>query len=120
MDDEGFFFIVDRKKDLIIRSGFNVYPREVDEVIYQIPNIQESCTVGVPHDITGETVKVFVVLKPGARLTVYQIREFCRRNLAAYKVPEFVEFVDEIPKTGIGKFDRNALRGRPDVKSLLL
>ncbi len=120
MDDEGFFFIVDRKKDLIIRSGFNVYPREIDEVIYQMPSIQESCTVGVPHDITGETVKVFVVLKPGTRLTVYQIREFCRRNLAAYKVPEFVEFVDEIPKTGIGKFDRNALRVRPGVKSVFL
>lgn len=119
MDEDGFFFIVDRKKDLIIRSGFNVYPREIDEVIYQLPNIQESCTVGVPHDITGETVKVFVVLKPGTRLTVYEIREFCRRNLAAYKVPEFVEFVDEIPKTGIGKFDRNALRIRPDLKPLL-
>jgi len=110
MDEDGFVFIVDRKKDLIIRSGTNVYPREIDEVLYQLDNIQEACTVGVSHEKTGETIKVFVVLKPETSLTVYQIREHCRKQLAAYKVPEFVEFVDEIPKTGIGKLDRKALR----------
>jgi len=95
---------------VVIRSGFNVYPREIDEVVYQLENIQEACTVGVPHETTGETVKTYVVLKPDTSLTVYQVREHCRRQLAAYKVPEIVEFVDEIPKTGIGKFDRQVLR----------
>ncbi|MCP4114238.1 MAG: long-chain fatty acid--CoA ligase [Desulfobacteraceae bacterium] len=110
MDEEGFVHILDRKMDVVIRSGFTVYPREIDEVVYQLENIQEACTVGVPHETSGETVKTYVVLKPDTSLTVYQVREHCRRQLAAYKVPEIVEFVDEIPKTGIGKFDRKVLR----------
>ncbi len=110
MDEEGFLHVLDRKRDVVIRGGFKVYPREIDEVVYQLFNIQEACTVGVPHETSGETVKTYVVLKPETSLTVYQVREHCRRQLAAYKVPEFVEFVDEIPKTGIGKFDRNVLR----------
>jgi len=110
MDAEGHIFIVDRKKDMIIRSGFNVYPRDVDEVIYQLEQVRESCTVGVPHEKTGETVKTYIALKPGASLSAEAVQEHCKTQLAAYKIPEFIKFVDDVPKTGIGKFDRKALR----------
>ena len=110
MDEDGYIFIVDRKKDMIIRSGFNVYPRDVDEVIYQLEQVRESCTVGVPHEKTGETVKTYIALKPGASLSAEAVQEHCKTQLAAYKIPEFIKFVDDVPKTGIGKFDRKALR----------
>jgi long-chain acyl-CoA synthetase len=110
MDDDGYIYIVDRKKDMIIRSGFNVYPRDVDEVLYTHPKIKEACTIGVPHELSGETVKSYVVLHSGETLTDEEIKAFCKSQLAAYKCPEFIEFTDEIPKTGIGKMDRKALR----------
>src|SRR6266496_2642424 len=103
MDEEGYFSIVDRKKDLIIAGGYNVYPREVEEVLYEHPKIEEVCVVGVPDPYRGETVKAFVVLRDGERATVEEIREFAKGRLAAYKVPRSVEFRDELPKTMIGK-----------------
>ena len=110
MDNDGYIFIVDRKKDMIIRSGFNVYPRDVDEVLFTHPKIKEACTIGVPDEQSGETVKAYVVLHDGQTLTENEVREFCREQLAPYKCPEFVEFTDDIPKTSIGKMDRKALR----------
>jgi long-chain acyl-CoA synthetase len=109
MDDEGYFTIVDRKKDLIIAGGYNIYPREVEEVLYQHPKIQEACVAGVPDQYRGETVKAFVVLRPGERATSEEIREFAKGRLAAYKVPRSVEFRDELPKTLVGKVLRRAL-----------
>ncbi len=110
MDEEGYFYIVDRKKDMIIASGFNVYPREIDEVLYKHPKIKEACTVGVPHEYRGETVKIFIVLKEGETATAEEIIEYCRENLAKYKVPRSVEFRDELPKSAIGKVLRKELR----------
>jgi long-chain acyl-CoA synthetase len=109
MDDEGYFSIVDRKKDLIIAGGYNIYPREVEEVLYEHPKVQEVCVAGVPDPYRGETVKAFVVLRSGERATTEEIREFAKARLAAYKVPRTVEFRDELPKTMIGKVLRRAL-----------
>jgi long-chain acyl-CoA synthetase len=109
MDDEGYFQIVDRKKDLIIAGGFNVYPREVEEVLYEHPKIEEVSVAGVPDNYRGEVVKAFVVLRPGEEATTEEIRTFAKERLAAYKVPRAVEFRDELPKTMIGKVLRRAL-----------
>ena len=109
MDDEGYFSIVDRKKDLIIAGGYNIYPREVEEVLYEHPKILEVCVAGVPDSYRGEIVKAFVVLRPGEEASVEEIREFAKARLAAYKVPRSVEFRDELPKTLIGKVLRRAL-----------
>ena len=110
MDEDGFVFIVDRKKDMIICSGFNVYPRDVDEVLYAHPAIMEACAVGVPDPKRGETVKAYVVVKPGQTLTEEEIIAHCRANLAPYKVPTIIEFIDAIPRTAVGKPDRKVLR----------
>ncbi|MEA3222221.1 MAG: long-chain fatty acid--CoA ligase [Thermodesulfobacteriota bacterium] len=110
MDEEGYFYIVDRKKDMIIASGFNVYPREIDEVLYKHPKIKEACTIGVPHEYRGETVKIFIVLKEGETATSEEIIEYCRENMAKYKVPKIVEFRDDLPKSAIGKVLRKELR----------
>jgi long-chain acyl-CoA synthetase len=112
IDEDGFVFIVDRKKDMIICSGFNVYPRDIDEVLYASPKIMEACTVGVPDPKRGETVKAFVVLKPGESMTAEEVIEHCRKSLAPYKVPTLVEFVDAIPRTAVGKPDRKVLQAR--------
>ncbi|MBM7096519.1 long-chain-fatty-acid--CoA ligase [Bacillus sp. H-16] len=109
MDEEGYFYIVDRKKDMIIAGGFNIYPREIEEVLYEHPAIQEACAIGVPDPYRGETVKVFIVLKSGKSLTEEELEEYCRKHLAAYKVPRLVEFRDELPKTMIGKILRRVL-----------
>jgi long-chain acyl-CoA synthetase len=109
MDEEGYFSIVDRKKDLIIAGGFNVYPREVEEILYEHPKILEVCVAGVPDAYRGEVVKAFVVLRSGEQATSNEIREFVKARLAAYKVPRSVEFRDELPKTLIGKVLRRAL-----------
>lgn len=110
MDEDGFVFIVDRKKDMILCSGFNVYPRDIDEVMYAHPKVLEACTVGVPDPKRGETVKVYVVVKPGETLTAEEIIAHCRSQLAPYKVPTLVEFIDAIPRTSVGKPDRKALQ----------
>ena len=109
MDEEGYFSIVDRKKELIIAGGYNVYPREVEEVLYEHPKILEVCVAGVPDSYRGEIVKAFVVLRSGEQASTEEIREFAKTRLAAYKVPRAVEFRDELPKTLIGKVLRRAL-----------
>jgi long-chain acyl-CoA synthetase len=109
MDEEGYFAIVDRKKDLIIAGGYNVYPREVEEVLSEHPKILEVAVSGVPDAYRGEIVKAFVVLRTGEQATTEEIREFAKARLAAYKVPRAVEFRDELPKTLIGKVLRRAL-----------
>nr|HID13683.1 long-chain fatty acid--CoA ligase [Anaerolineae bacterium] len=103
--------IVDRKKDMILGAGgFNIYPREVEEVLYQHPKIQECAVAGVPVSLErGERVKAFIVLKEGETATEEEIIQFCRENLAPYKVPKFVEFRDELPKTMVGKVLRRVL-----------
>jgi len=108
-DEEGYFAIVDRKKDLIIAGGYNVYPREVEEVLSEHPKILEVAVSGVPDAYRGEIVKAFVVLRTGEQATTEEIREFAKARLAAYKVPRAVEFRDELPKTLIGKVLRRAL-----------
>jgi len=110
MDEDGYITIVDRKKDLIIAGGFNIYPREVDEVLYQHPKVKEAVTVGIPDDYRGETVKVFIVLKEGQKATAEEIIGFCKEKLVAYKVPKLVEFRDSLPKSTIGKILRKTLR----------
>ena len=109
MDDEGYFQIVDRKKDLIIAGGFNVYPREVEEVLYEHPKVEEVSVVGVPDSYLGEVVKAFVVLRPGEEATTEEIRSFAKERLAAYKVPRRLELRDELPVTFIGKVLRREL-----------
>jgi long-chain acyl-CoA synthetase len=115
MDDTGYFRIVDRKKDMIIVSGFNVYPNEVENVVTMHPNVVESACIGVRDDHGEETVKIFVVLQPGTTLSNTELRDFCRDNLAAYKVPRLIEFRDELPKTNVGKILRRALREEATV-----
>ena len=109
MDDDGYFYIVDRKKDLIIASGYNIVPREVEEVLFMHPKVQEAAVAGVPDAKRGETVKAFVILKEGQQATVEEIRDFCKENLAPYKVPTAVEFREELPKSQIGKVLRRLL-----------
>ena len=110
MDEDGYVFIVDRKKDMIIAGGFNIYPRDIDEVLYEHPKISDAVTIGVPDEYRGETVKVFVVVKPGETLTKEEVIAHCKEKLAAYKVPRLVEFRDELPKTMVGKVLRKELR----------
>lgn len=110
MDADGYAFIVDRKKDMIIAGGFNIYPREIDEVLYEHPKVLDAVTVGIPDPYRGETVKAFVVLKPGENLTERDLIEFCKSRLAAYKVPKAVEFRETLPKTIVGKILRKELR----------
>ncbi|MFH1091702.1 MAG: AMP-binding protein, partial [Pseudomonadota bacterium] len=110
MDEDGFFWVVDRKKDMIMASGFKVFPREIDEVLHEHPQIDLACAVGVPDPYRGETVKAFVVLKPGRTLTEEEVIEFCRQRLAAYKAPRMVEFRDSLPTSAAGKVLRKMLR----------
>ena len=109
-DDKGYLSVVDRKKDLVISSGFNVYPVEVDNVLFDHPKILEACTIGVPDSYRGESLKAFIVLKEGDELSSDEVIAFTRDKLAAYKVPHEVEFIDELPKTPIGKVLRRELR----------
>jgi long-chain acyl-CoA synthetase len=116
MDDDGYVYIVDRKKDMIIAGGFNIYPRDVDEVLYEHPKIADAVTIGIPDPYRGETVKVFVVVKPGETLTQEEVIAHCRDRLAAYKVPRYVEFRAELPKTIVGKVLRKELRAEELAK----
>lgn len=109
-DEDDYFFIVDRKKDMIIAGGYNIYPREIDEVLFQHPKVRDAVTVGVPDEYRGETVKAFVVVEPGQEATEKEIIDFCREKLAAYKVPRLVEFRSELPKSAVGKILRKVLR----------
>ncbi len=92
MDQDGYFYIVDRKKDMIISGGFNIYPRDIDEVFYQHPKVQEACSIGIPDPKRGENVKVFVVLKEGETATQEEFLEYCATRLAKYKLPTEIEF----------------------------
>lgn len=109
-DEDGYLFIVDRKKDMIIAGGFNIYPREIDEVLYQCPKVAEAVSLGIPDEYRGETVKAFVVLKPGETATDEEIIDFCKQKLTKYKVPTVVEFRASLPKSAIGKILRKTLR----------
>jgi long-chain acyl-CoA synthetase len=109
MDDDGFFYIVDRKKDLIITGGENIYPREVEEALFEHPAIQEVAVVGVPHPFGGEIAKAFVVLKPGEQATKKDIVQFASERLAKHKVPRAVEFRSELPKSAAQKVLRRVL-----------
>ena len=110
MDEDGYFYIVDRKKDMIISGGFNVYPRDIDEVFYLHPKVQEACAIGIPHPTRGESVKVFVVLKEGMTATQEELIEYAKTRLATYKLPTEIEFRKELPKTNVGKILRKQLR----------
>jgi len=110
MDEDGYFYIVDRKKDLILTAGFNVYPREVEEVLYQHPKVLEAAVIGLPDKVRGEKVTAYVVLKEGETATPQEIRAFCRERLAHYKEPRAVHFRDELPKSMAGKVLRRAIQ----------
>ena len=109
IDEDGYFFIVDRKKDLVIRGGYNVYPREVEDVLYEHPAVREAAVIGVPHDDLGEEVGAAVSLKPGAATTVDEIRDYVKERVAAYKYPRRVWIVDELPKGPTGKILKRAI-----------
>jgi len=110
MDEDGYFYIVDRIKDMIISGGYNVYPRDIDEVLYEHPKILEACAVGIPHPKRGESIKAFVVLKQGQTMTEQEVIDYCAERLARYKLPVAVEFRDELPKSNVGKILRKDLR----------
>ncbi|MEY3219017.1 MAG: hypothetical protein RIT27_374 [Pseudomonadota bacterium] len=110
IDEKGFLRIVDRKKDMILVSGFNVYPNEIESVIAKHPAVLESACIGVPDEKSGEVVKLFVVLKPNMKAMVEELREFCRESLTGYKIPRFIEFRQDLPKSNVGKILRKELR----------
>ena len=103
VDEDGYYFVVDRKKDLIIRGGYNVYPREIEEVLYGHPAVAEAAVVGVPHRTHGEEVAAVVTLRDGERATADQLRDYVRQRVAAYKYPRIVTFTDGLPKGATGK-----------------
>ncbi|HEY6790694.1 MAG TPA: long-chain fatty acid--CoA ligase, partial [Trebonia sp.] len=109
LDEDGFYYIVDRKKDMIIRGGYNVYPREVEEVLYEHPAVLEAAVVGVPHPALGEEVGAAVSLRPGMSATAEELREHVRQRVAAYKYPRHVWLVDELPKGPTGKVLKRAI-----------
>jgi Acyl-CoA synthetases (AMP-forming)/AMP-acid ligases II len=109
MDARGYFYIVDRKKDMILVSGFNVYPNEIEGVVMLHPGVLECAAIGVPDEKSGEVVKVFIVRKDPA-LTAAQVLAHCRERLTGYKMPKYIEFRNELPKTNVGKILRRELR----------
>lgn len=110
MDEEGYVFIVDRKKEMIITAGFNVYPRNVEEALYKHDAVAEAAVIGVDHELKGQAVKAFIALKPGKQVNEDELRRFMRQTVAKYEVPSVYEFMDELPKTMIGKIDKKGLR----------
>jgi long-chain acyl-CoA synthetase len=109
VDDEGYFKIVDRKKEMIIVSGFNVYPTDIEQVLYRNPKVEKVAVVGVPDDTTGEAVKAFVVLRKGEEATPEEIIKWSRGDLTGYRVPKQIEFRDSLPETLVGKVLRRVL-----------
>src|SRR3954452_21829445 len=109
MDEDGFFTIVDRKKELIIAGGFNIYPSEIEEVLFKLPGVADAVVIGVPDKYRGETVKAFIVKQPGASLTEDDVTAHCATTLTAYKVPKIIEFRDGLPRTVVGKVLRRVL-----------
>jgi len=116
LDEEGHLSVVDRKKDMIVAGGYNIYPNEIDEVLFDHPKIVEACAVGVPDAYRGETVRAYVVVKPGESLTEEEVIAYCRERLAAYKAPRQVVFLESLPKTAIGKILRRELRALAEKK----
>jgi long-chain acyl-CoA synthetase len=116
MDEDGFFKIMDRKKDMILAGGFNVYPREVEEILFEHPAVVEASVLGVPDEYRGETVKAFIVLRKGWHVSEMQLDRWCRDRLAAYKVPRLYEFRDSLPLSLIGKVLRRKLKEELDDK----
>ena len=112
LDADGYLYVVDRKKDLIIRGGFNIFPRDVEDVLLEHPAVAMAGVVGQPDERLGEEIVAFVSLRPGAQATPAEITEFARGRLAAHKYPREVNIVDAVPLTSVGKLDRKALRGR--------
>ena len=110
MDEQGWFYLVDRSKDMIVASGFKVWPREVEEVLYQHPAVREAAVVGIPDAYRGETIKAVISLKPGQNVTPDEIRAFARERMAAYKYPRVVEIMEDLPKTTSGKIMRRLLQ----------
>ena len=110
MDEDGYFHMADRKKDMIIAGGYNIYPADVEAVLFEHPKVREAAVIGVPDEYRGETVKAFVVLKEGESATEEEIIEFCREGMASYRVPRIVEFRDDLPKSMVGKVLRRELR----------
>jgi len=112
LDDDGYAFICGRKKDMIIVSGYNVYPDEVDQVLFGHAKVLEAATIGVPDERRGERIKSFIVLRPGEQATAEEILEYCRRELAPFKVPREIAFLPELPKSAMLKILRRELRDR--------
>ena len=113
VDEDGYYYIVDRRKDIIIRGGYNVYPREIEEILYQHPAVREAAVIGVPHPQYGEEVAAAVEIVPGASVTPDELREYIRQQVAAYKYPRIVWFVDELPKGPSGKILKKEVKA-PD------
>ena len=116
MDEDGYVFIVDRTKDMIIAGGYNIYPREVDEVLISHSQVADAITIGIPDEYRGETLKSFVQLAPGAQVTGEELIAYCRERLAAYKIPRIFEFRSELPRTTTGKALRRILRDEETAK----
>lgn len=110
MDEDGYLYIVERKKDLIIRGGFNIYPRDLEEILYQHPAVQDVVAIGVPDEIMGEEIKLYIVLKPGLTATQEEILKYCREKLAKNKWPKYIEFTENLPRNPMGKILRKELR----------
>jgi long-chain acyl-CoA synthetase len=116
LDEDGYLSIVDRKKDMIIAGGYNIYPLEIDDVLMDHPKILEACTIGVPDAYRGETVKAFLVTVEGEILTEADVIQYCENHLAAYKVPKSIEFIDALPKSAVGKVLRRKLKDMESEK----
>jgi long-chain acyl-CoA synthetase len=116
-DEDGYYFIVDRKKELIIRGGYNVYPREIEEVLYEHPAVMEAAVIAVPDDTLGEEVGAAIAFKPGESATKEEIQNFAKEQVAAYKYPRHIWFVDELPKTATGKILKRQIEVPADVKA---
>jgi long-chain acyl-CoA synthetase len=112
MDADGYVYIVDRAKDVIIRAGMNIYPREIEEILHHHPSVLEAAVVGVPDETLSESVVAFVTLAPGATVTAQELQKYCRDRLAIYKCPKKVEFVEQLPKNSTGKIMKRDLRDR--------
>jgi long-chain acyl-CoA synthetase len=117
VDEDGYYFIVDRRKDLIIRGGYNVYPREIEEVFYAHPAVREAAVVGVPHESLGEEVGAAVSLKEGVEVAPDELREYLKQRVAAYKYPRMIWIVDELPKGPTGKILKREIEIPETVKA---
>jgi acyl-CoA synthetase (AMP-forming)/AMP-acid ligase II len=112
MDEEGFIYIVDRKKDMIVSGGENIYPREIEEILYSHPKIEDAAIIGVPDPLWGESVRAVIVLKRGETMTEEEVIEYCKGHLASYKKPKSVWFVESLPRNPSGKVLKTVLRER--------